>query len=490
MTEKVQEQIKSTARNSAIYSLGNLLRQVTAFIMLPIYTRYLTPADYGTVALLTMAIEFAGILVAMRITQAMFRYYVLAENETEQKQIVSTVLFAVLIGTSLGVLLLVLLSQPLSSLIFGSADYADELALYAFVLMTNAVTAVGLAYLRAQRKAVFFVTIGAITLVLQLLANILFVIVLELHVQGVIYSALTSGVIMAAYLFYYVFRQVGYRPTAKVLKTLYAFIAPLILASLGGFYVYYADKYLLRVYGGLAEVGLYVLALRLTSLMEFVTTAFSMSWEADRFDAYKKDNAREIFSRIFRLYVCLILLAGAGIAIFASDFFAIMSASAFHEAGKVVPLTVAAALIVALTRFCNFGIHLKEKTRHIAEAAWIKAVLTTLLCISLIPWLGVFGAALALVVSNLVEFIWIDKKARQLYDMQLDWKPVFWMALVCSGAVLLGELLPFGEVAYIVVRLVLYVFLILAIYHLPIWSQEERAMLKNMLAQVNRLKRS
>lgn len=76
MAEPQTGQLGKTVKHSAIYAVGTILRRITGLVMLPIYTRYLTPADYGVVELLTMAIELAGILVGLRISQAMFRYYI------------------------------------------------------------------------------------------------------------------------------------------------------------------------------------------------------------------------------------------------------------------------------------------------------------------------------------------------------------------------------------------------------------------------------
>ena len=83
MSEEKSGHLKSTAKHSAIYAIGALISRLTALVMLPIYTRYLTPADYGVIELLTMAIEITGILVGLRITQALFRFYILAKDRRE-----------------------------------------------------------------------------------------------------------------------------------------------------------------------------------------------------------------------------------------------------------------------------------------------------------------------------------------------------------------------------------------------------------------------
>jgi len=80
MPEKSGKKIISHGK---IYLLGNILQRCVSFIMLPIYTRFLTPADYGTIELLSMILDFVGIILGLRIGQSIFRYYADYEKKKE-----------------------------------------------------------------------------------------------------------------------------------------------------------------------------------------------------------------------------------------------------------------------------------------------------------------------------------------------------------------------------------------------------------------------
>lgn len=471
-------QLKKTAKHSAIYAFGTMLSRITALVMLPIYTRYLSPADYGVLELLSMAIEITGILVGLRISQAMFRFFILAEGEQEKDEIVSTVLFTVLASSTFGAALLYLAAEPLSALIFGSDRYVYEFQLFAFTLITNAVLAVGQTYMRARQMPVLFVSVGALILVLQVVLNVIFVVMLELHVLGVVYSALLSGAIVALGFLVYIIADVGIHYSRAIARRLVGFVAPLILASIGAFYVAYADKYFLRLFGSLAEVGLYALAARISTIPETLYHAFNMSWSADRFEISKHENARGIFGQVFRFLSAALVLAGAGLALFAGDFFHIMTAPEFYPAGSIVPLLVAAVIVRIYTMFCNFGIMLNERTRHIAEASWMKVVVATGGYLLLIPYLGVYGAALTLLASNLVEFYWVNRSATRCYDMGLRWIPAGAMLIAGSVCVVAGILLPVGEMAWFITRLVFFSCLMVVIYRMPVWEDKDRDIMK------------
>lgn len=475
--------LKKTAKHSAIYAAGTMLRRLTGFVMLPIYTQYLTPADYGTVALLTMAIDIVSVLVGLRISQALFRYYVMADGRAEKNEIVSTVLFTVIIGSSIGVAFLYSISALLSYAIFGSYDFVKELQLFSFTILLNAIMTSCLSYLRACRMPVLFVSISAMYLALQVIFNIIFVVVMELHVIGVIYSALCSGVLMAAFLLIYTLAKVGIKYSRVVAKKVIMFTLPLMVAALGGFCVVYMDKYFLRVFSGLSDVGLYTLALRLSSIVTLVFEAFNMAWGVEQFEVVKRDDSRKIFEQVFRYLSAVLFIVGAGVALFSQDILWLMAAPSFAGAGSIVPILVLAVIIVAFSNFNNFGIQLAERTRHLAESTWLKASVALVCYLLLIPVLGVYGAAIGFLIGNLVELRWNYIYSKKLYDMELQWKSIAMMGMVSILFVTIGVSLPINDLFYFFVKVVLYIFLIIALYLLPIWSLNERKLMTSFVCK-------
>ena len=482
-------QFNKTVKHSAIYAVGTILRRITGLVMLPIYTRYLTPADYGVVELLSMAIELMGILVGLRISSAVFRYYILAESEAEKHEVVSTILMTVIVMTGLGVLVLYLNAGWLTPFIFGNSDYVLEFKLFIYTLMTNAIVSVCLSYIRARQKPVLFVSIGLFILCLQVLLNIIFVVQMELHVLGVVYSALISSAIVATGLSMYVFGIVGFRYSKQLLHRLVKFVAPLMLAAFAGFYVAYADKYFIRVFNGLDDVGLYALAAKVSGILMTLFEAFNMSWAADRFEVYKKENARQIYDQVFRGMSAVLILVAAGLSLFSGDLFRVMTQPAFYFAAYIVPILAVVVLIRSAFMFCSFGVTLSERTRHVAEASWIKAVVATIGYLALIPYFGVFGAALTLAVATLVQFYWVNTKSMQYYDMELNWKPVSVMLVLSSLSVVAGLLMPQGEILYFTFRVFIYGCLVASFYFLPLWSVEERRLILSMANKIIRFGR-
>ena len=203
-----------------------------------------------------------------------------------------------------------------------------------------------------------------------------------------------------------------------------------------------------------------------------------MSWNADRYEIVKHDNAREIFGQEFRFLSAVLVLAGAGLALFSGDFFRIMTDPQFYPASSIVPLLAAAGIVRIYAMFSNFGIMFAERTVHIAQASWLKVIVASAGYVLLIPQIGVYGAALTLLASNVVEFYWINRYATRWYDMGLQWANAGAMLSAGTVCVMVGMLMPVGEPEWLLVRLVCYGCLVAVLYWMPVWEETDRELMK------------
>ena len=138
--------------------LGDILRRVVSLIMLPIYTRYLTPADYGVVELLSMLLDFASIIFGARVGQAVFRYYCTSESEHERRSIISSALALSVVLNGLGAFMVTIFSGPLALAIFSDASLKTYITLYSITMLLAPFMDIPLVYIRAQQKPWVFLS--------------------------------------------------------------------------------------------------------------------------------------------------------------------------------------------------------------------------------------------------------------------------------------------------------------------------------------------
>jgi O-antigen/teichoic acid export membrane protein len=140
-------------KHTLYYGVGILVEKGVAFAMLPFYTRYLTPADYGVMALVALTLEVVMIVAGARLATGVHRYYHKAETEEQRRGVVATALLLLAVSFfALGAVCW-LLAADLSALVIGTRQYDDLFRLAAASLGFQGLLIVPLAYFRVRGQS-------------------------------------------------------------------------------------------------------------------------------------------------------------------------------------------------------------------------------------------------------------------------------------------------------------------------------------------------
>lgn len=421
-TEQADGYLKSTLKHGAVYGLGTLLAKAIGFVMLPIYTRVLSPTDYGVLELLSMTTDVIGMVTGVGLTWSVTRYYYFYDDPADRKAVVSSA--AVLLVVSFGAASVATLpfAGPLAGAILGDAAYSPLVRLAVAGFFLSSFIEVPLAFLRAKQDSTHVVLLSLARLLLALGLNILFVVVLRWGVAGVLYSTIIASTAAGAYLAAVTLRETGLRFSRPVAAKLIGYGAPIVAANLGSFVIHYSDRYLLRVHGSLESVGLYSLAYKFAMLLSlFVATPFSKIWSPKALEIHEAegdDGARPILRRIITHYNLALVAGGLGIALFASDAIRIMASAEFHAAGAMVPLLCLGMLFFGYRQISYIGASIRERSDLIAAGTAVGAVVVVAANLLLIPPMGATGAAIATAAAFASEFAVVLVLAERVYPLR------------------------------------------------------------------------
>jgi len=462
--------------HTSIYMFGDILRYSTSLIMLPIYTRYLTPEDYGVVELLTMLIDFAAIIFGARVGQSVFRFYCTATTDAEKNNIISSALFLGVLFNGIGAITISVLSAPLSVIVFSDDSFQRFIILFSITMFLLPLTEIPLVHIRAQQRPWLFFIFSIIKLVLQVGLNIYFVVYHEMHVDGVVYSAVISSVIMAAMLSGYSLSKTGFYASIATCKKLFSFSLPLKLATIGSFYLTFGDRYILNIYSDLTQVGIYSLGYKFGFIFTMISwMPFEKMWDSEKYIIYQREDAKAVYQKIFLYVSSFLILFGLCISLFVKDLLKIMSDSAFWSAHEIVPIIIIAYVFQAWTKYCSLGILLNKKTMQIAHAEIVAVLIISIAYFTLIPIYGTHGAAWATVIGFAVRFYWTYRKGKQHYDMELPWNRVGLAVTIALVTFSLSLLIPEDIILSIVLRTALVICFISIFFILPIFSRDQKA---------------
>lgn len=460
---------------TSYYIIANIIRQMTALVMLPIYTRYLTPGDYGIYELMTIALDLVGILVCNRIGEAIFRYYTMAKSSSEKTRTISTAFFLAILINTLGFMLIMLASKSISDFINPEPDFHRLFILFAVTLILEAVTSIPIIYLRMQNLAKYYLFVSVIRLSIQVSLNIYFVVIKDLHVEGIVYSVLVTNIIMAVILGTYFLSRNGIHFDRQIAYKIFVFSIPMLFVASASFVTTFGDRYFLKLYTNLHDVGIYSLAYKFGFI--FVALGwdpFFKYWEGERYRLYRSGEAKSQFGKSF-LYLNLWLVTlGTLISVFLGDLLYILSDEKFHRAADYAPLIILAYIFYAWSHFCGFGIYLKEKPRFMAYAEIFGAIIIFSLYFLLIPTYGILGASVATALGYFARFLIVTLVSFSLYHMELPWLRVSTILMVCTLIVYLLSFIDLNIYLSIPLKMLVISGLFLLIYLSPLVAKSEK----------------
>lgn len=485
-TQAAPFEMGRVGRHTLIYAVGILLSRALSVVMLPIYTRYLSPADYGVLELIGMTLEVIAILAGAQIALGIFRYYHKAESEEERNGVVSTALLGLGISYILVGAITLSAAAPISRLVWGSADNAGLLRIAAVAFMLQSLLTVPLAYARVRDRALLFVSVSAVKLLITLGVNLWLVVQLRWGVAGVLWSSIAANLIVGGWMVVWVVREVGLRASRRATRDLLRYGLPMMATWAATFIVTYGDRYFLQAIGGSDIVGLYGLAYTFGFMVAMIGyVPFMQVWEPKRFEIASRPDRDALLADGFVYLNLMVVSVALGIALFVDDLLRIVSAPAFHSAAQLVPLILVAYVIQGWTSIQDTGILVRERTEFVSLANWIAAIVALAAYALLIPrYLGL-GAAVATVIAFAVRHVIVYSISQRLWPVRYRWRPVLLVVAAALGAWSTTLLLPRLPLTLsILARLAIFVVYAVAVWNGPVLPPSARA---SAVIQVRRI---
>ena len=438
-----QKRPRGFAGHAATYAIGNVARRVVGFVMLPIYTRFLSPADYGVIGLLTFALYVFEPLFGARLGAAIPKFYAEAPDARARRAVIWSAIGFTGVVSAVSVAMIIALRGLGSTLLFGDRQFAFALGLYAVTFLSTPIEQAGMAYLRIRQRSGLFLGFSMVKLVLQITLNVLLVVIWRDGVLGVVLSAvISSGILSIATTIYVVAKE----PPAfdwDITRRMVRFCWPLWLSGIAGLYIGSSGNLYLRVFGSLSAVGLLSLALRFASVVgTLIWTPFYQHWEPMSFQYYREEGGQRKFQVAFIVISALMFAGGLGISIFAAPVIRVMAAKSFYAASAAVPIIVFGGVLTCLRQFFNFSFFVTGNTNIHSLCQYGTALIITVTYVLLIPRFGLMGAAVAQTLALTINFFYVRILSRRYYDPGFSLVPMGLFALIgtvaylCSNAIL------------------------------------------------------
>ena len=424
--ETVQEQhsvakeIHTAVRHGAVYGLGNILTKVLGFLMLPFYTHYLNPADYGVLEILDLSMSLLGMFLNMGMTAAVLRIYGGAKSDEDRRKTVSTAYWFVT-GTGLIAMLIGLaLVRPASSMLFGAAVPPKYLLLAFSAFILGYVANLPRTYLRALEASGTVVMADTLGILLLLTLNVFFIAVLKIGLVGILLSSLIvaglSLVVLSAWALY----KVGFGFSTSLLKQMLVFGLPLVFSNMSLFALNFSDRFFLQHLQSLDAVGVYAVGYKFGYMLNYMLVQpFMVMWQSRMFVIHARPDHGKVFGQFFMLYSVLLIYAGLGLAVLSPEIIHLMVGANFAASREVIPVVSLAYIFYGLGFYAQVGMFVTNRTKLIGIVGTASAVLNLALNYFLILHFGMLGAAWATMLSFLALAVGTYWLSNRVYPLPL-----------------------------------------------------------------------
>jgi O-antigen/teichoic acid export membrane protein len=439
-------------KHAAVYGLANLLLQAGGVILLPLYTRCLTPADYGVLEVLGRLAETVGtILLFGGFRQALLTFYQQSNGDSERRQIVSTTLGLYGVTCLLGGGPVLALAEPLSRWLSaalgqgGTAITPGLLRLAVLAILLEPWTLLPLALIQARVESTTFVVITLSQFVARVTLCVVLVAWLDWGVTGVLTATVLTGAVYGISMSLRELARGRARPHAAQVRALLRFALPFVPGGLCFFVLHHGDRFFLLRWCGREEVGLYALGYKLAlAVSMFSLTPLYMVWSTRMYAVAREPDAAETFGRAFTRILAAFLFVGLALCLLQDELVALIAGPAYAAATQVVPAIVLACFFQAAASLMDAAFYVRHRTGLKLGITVSATAVVLILYIVLIPLYASQGAALATLAGFAFLAVCTWAVTQRIFPVRYEWSRLGALLGLTAALWLTSRTLPTG----------------------------------------------
>lgn len=433
--------IRRIGKNSSLYFVGQVLTGAIGFFLIPIYTRVLTPEDYGIIAIVTTTISIFAIFLELGLRGAISTFYFDYHKEPARlKAYVSTILAFLLLYALVMVALIAWLGEPLLQPLLEGIPFWPYIHLALGTAFFEMFFLISQTLTQTQEKASRFALLNILYFVVNLALVIFFVVYLREGALGNTKARFIASIGFFILAIFLLRDFMTFRFEAPKLRMSLRFGLPLVPHALSGWILTAVDRLFLNRYSGLSGVGLFSLGARLSDFMNLFTVSINNAWAPFFISTAKEQGeaAKGTFARLSTYYLAIVCFAGLALSIMAREIIAILAAPAYHDAYQVVPIMTFGWVLGGMYYMVVNQIFLARQTKYLPLATFSAGAVQIGLNYLWIPTFGMIGAAWAMLVAQLCSFIFTWYLSQRSYPITYEHLRIARIILVTLGLLLLG----------------------------------------------------
>lgn len=424
--------MRNFLRQYAAYSFGVAINRFSALLLLPLYTRFLLPTDYG---ILDTLVTFTTLLQPMLLLgidtaiQILFYDVKVIERSARDNLFVTSVLIVVTCASAFTITGLISTSFFVQML-FGDLQHTFQLRLLCIDMFVVSLFKLFHDNLRLRQQPWLYNGVSLLQLILMTILNIFFVVIQRRGVIGYIYGLVLADMVVmlltGAFVIYYHRRG---KVTLQYISPLLKIGLPLVPANLAYWVLSLSDRFFLIKMSTADEVGIYGIANRLAASIGIFTVAMQIGWRPFALSIQAQPFARTQYAIAPIYYLAVVGWLGLLIATLSPLLVKVFATPQYIQATTFLTPLLLAQIAYGAYFIFSTGIEITKQTYHLTWTVFVAAFFNILLNLLLIPHFKAFGASLATCGAYISATVIVAFVSQAVYPLPY---PTYRLIAVCS----------------------------------------------------------
>ena len=409
---------KYLLKNASLLTISNFGTKILSFILIPIYTSYLSTTEYGTFDIYTTTISLLIPILSLNIIEAVMRFTL--DKDSDKTMIftrgIKYVIYAILIFS------LVFILNKIFNLI---SIFNDYYILFILLFISEIIYNLFTQFSRGLEKIKEIVIAGVMNSAIMLLLNVLLLVKFNMGLEGYFIAYIASYIIPAIFLLIILklwkYVKITRGTAKKIEKEMIKYSRPLIFNNIGWWINNVSDRYIVTLICGVDQNGVYSIAYKIPSILNSLQSIFSQAWTLSAVKEIDKGED-DFYSKIYKVYNVTLVITCSILIIFDQLIAKILFARDFYEAWKYAPFLMISVLFGSLSGMLGGIFSAVKRSKSFASTTMIGAIVNTILNIILVFMFGPIGAAIATLVAYVIVWALRYKEANKIVKLNISLK--------------------------------------------------------------------
>jgi O-antigen/teichoic acid export membrane protein len=428
-------------KDSAIYGIGSTVQKFLMVFLMPLYTAFLTPAQYGVVGMVNVTSQFIYVFINLGMDTAAARFYFDNKGEEHRRRVIGTTFLAWTVYPAIFLGIMVAFMPQITHALMGPGNYTYYFDIGMLNIFFSNWISLPYMMMRLEHRPIIFTffTIGRI--VIQVVASVIMVVWLHWGIYGVLAGTLVSSTIMNFAALPTYWSKMSLKIDPRLIRAMLAMAIPALITGSVFFFLKLSDRWIIMRYPwwGKREVGLYTAAFQLSQPVYVVMTAFNMAWPQWHYSRLSNPvEHKQLVARsgTYFIALCVFILAAMA-AVMPLMIRVLLHSPAYWSVGPTTLILTLANVLYCLYYVLWVGCNVAKKNRRIPFITAIASAANIALNFALIPKYGMVAAAWTTVLGFAILCAGVYVLSQKYYPIKYEWARFVKIA-VAGGVAIAG----------------------------------------------------